>query len=448
MAKDTRNADGGGREAPASGSGGGAPRLLWPFKDTFYGWAIAATALVVSFASVPMYGPVLSIWFKPIQDDTGWSSAELSAAFTAGSFAGSILTYVAGRIMDRSGARAVTAVSGMLVASAMLGLAVMQAPWQMWIFFGAGRGIVLAGVQLGTTVSIANWFVRKRGRATSLAGFGLRFGQALVPLAVVPLILAVGWRGAYLAAAVGVLVLVCIPAVLFIRRRPEDYGLLPDGAKPGEHSAASTRGLAAQQAAVDAQTWTVAEARRTRAFWLILFAVSIVFFAQTATNLHAVPHFRELGVPFVSSAFIVFSFAMTSALTTFLWGWVLDRLHVRFVLMLVAGVYLGSMAVIVNATSMAGAIAFGLTFGLAQGGWTVAQRVVVPNYFGRRSVGAIRGYMGLFTAFINPVGPIAAGIIRDATGSYELAFIIFGGFFIAAALMMLLATPPRHPETI
>ncbi len=440
MARDTHNADGGGHEAPA-------PRLLWPFRGIFYGWAVAATALVVSFASVPMYGPVLSVWFKPIQDDTGWSSAEVSAAFTAGSFAGSILTYLVGRLMDRSGARAVTTISGMVVAGALLGLAVMQAPWHMWIFFGAGRGMVLAGVQLGATLSISNWFLRKRGRATALAGFGLRFGQALVPLAVVPLILAVGWRGAYFASAAAVLVLVSVPAFLFFRRRPEDYGLLPDGAQPGEQATAPTRGLAAQQAAVDAQTWTVAQARRTSAFWFILLATSIIYFAQTATNLHAVPHFRELGVPFRDSAFIVFTFAMTSALTTFVWGWVLDRLHVRFVLMLVAGVYLASMAVIVSVNTLAGAIAFGLTFGLAQGGWTVTQRVVVPNYFGRRSMGAIRGYMGLFNAFINPVGPIAAGIIRDVTGSYELAFMIFGVAFLASALLMLIARPPRNPDT-
>ncbi len=50
--------------------------------------------------------------------------------------------------------------------------------------------------------------------------------------------------------------------------------------------------------------------------------------------------------------------------------------------------------------------------------------------------------MGLMTAFINPIGPLAAGWIRDQTGSYEQAFTIFAFMFLAAIVMMLIATPP------
>ena len=127
----------------------------------------------------------------------GWKAWEVSAAFTIGSFSGSILTAVVGRLMDRYGTRTITAVAGMVVAGAMVGLAFMQTPWQMWIFFGAGRGFAIAGVQLGTTVAIANWFIRKRGKATSFAAFGLRFGQATVPLVAVFIITLLSWRWAY-----------------------------------------------------------------------------------------------------------------------------------------------------------------------------------------------------------------------------------------------------------
>ena len=139
---------------------------------------------------------------------------------------------------------------------------------------------------------------------------------------------------------------------------------------------------------------------------------------------------------------IVFIFAAISAVMTVPWGWVMDRVHVRFVIAMVSLLYFGSMLVIINAHTFAGAILFGIVFGVAQGGWTVSQRIVVPNYFGRRSVGGIRGQMGLITAFINPVGPLAAAWIRDTTESYELAFTIFAFMFLGAIVMMLIASPP------
>ena len=410
--------------------------FLWPF-NAYYGWAIAWTALIVSFASSVFYGPVLSVWFEPIREETGWKSWEIAASFTIGSFSGSILTAVIGRVMDRYGTRTITALSGMVLAGCMVGLAFMQAPWQMWLFFGTGRAFAIAGVQLGTTVAIANWFVRKRGKATSFAGFGLRAGQALVPLAAAVIIVLLNWRWAYGLLAISAILLVTAPALVYLRRKPEDYGLLPDG-EPAPEAADGSR----NEPRETEPQWTTSQARKTLAFWLILLTTSIMFFAQTATNLHAVPHFQTRGVPFESSVVIVFTFATISAVMTVPWGWVMDRIHVRFVIAMVSLLYFASMLVIINAHTFAGAVLFGVVFGVAQGGWTVSQRIVVPNYFGHRAVGGIRGQMGLMTAFINPVGPLAAAWIRDQTGSYEQAFTIFAFMFLAAVVMMLIATPP------
>ncbi len=409
---------------------------LWPF-DAYYGWAIAWTALIVSFASSVFYGPVLSVWYEPILEETGWSATDIAASFTIGSFSGSILTAVIGKVMDRYGTRTIMALSGMVLAGCMVGLAFMQAPWQMWLFFGTGRAFAIAGVQIGTTVAIANWFIRKRGTATSFAGFGLRAGQALVPLAAAVIIVLLSWRWAFGLLAISAILLVTAPALVYLRRRPEDYGLLPDGEPPPEPTS-SSEGEARE---TEAQ-WTTSQARKTAAFWLILLTTSIMFFAQTATNLHAAPHFQTRGVSFENSVVIVFIFAAISAVMTVPWGWVMDRLHVRYVIAIVSLLYFASMLVIISAHTFAGAILFGVVFGVAQGGWTVSQRIIVPNYFGRRSVGGIRGQMGLMTAFINPVGPLAAAWIRDQTGSYEQAFTIFSFMFLAAIVMMLIASPP------
>jgi MFS family permease len=420
------------------------PALLWPFKTLYYGWGVAATSMIMAFATAQLYGPVLSVFVKPIGDDMGWSRTEIAFAFTVGSFLGSIFTSAIGRFLDRSGARMVSTLAAMFIAVMLLGLSLMQAPWHMWVFFGLARAVSIAGVQLGATVAVANWFIQKRGRAAAMGAFGQRFGQAVVPLMILPLIIGFSWRSAYLALSISTLVLCALPAFLFLRRRPEDYGMLPDGVSPDEYRNQPPTSRETARAAVDSARCTVREASRTKAFWLIIVTMAAISFAQTATNLHAAASFQEKGLSFTASASIVFVFAMTSAISTFPWGWLIDRLHIRYVMMASAALYMASMFLIMNASTYLAAVGFGVVFGTAAGAWTLGFRLLIPNYFGRRSAGSIRGATAPIMAFVAPVGPTLAGAIRDITGNYDLAFAIFAGVFAVAFVAMAFAKAPTH----
>ena len=103
------------------------PRV-WPFKHVFYGWAIVIAALVASFGSVPVFGPVLGVFIVPMQEELGWSRATLALGFTLGSMTGSVTTFIIGSLLDRYGARVIVAFSGIIVAGAMLGLAAIDRP--------------------------------------------------------------------------------------------------------------------------------------------------------------------------------------------------------------------------------------------------------------------------------------------------------------------------------
>ena len=207
------------------------PRL-WPFKRLFYGWGIVGTSMVVLIAHVPMYGPVLSVFVKPIGDDLGWSRGEISLAFTLGTLVGFSVSSIVGARIDRYGARVAVVSAGVVVTASLAGLALMQEVWQFWLLFGLGRTAALSGINLGTTVAVANWFVRKRGRAVALLVIGLRGGQALFPLFITPIIILLSWRHAYATLAVIAFVFIVVPGWLFLRRRPEDLGLRPDGLPP------------------------------------------------------------------------------------------------------------------------------------------------------------------------------------------------------------------------
>ena len=416
------------------------PRL-WPFKNAYYGWGIVATSVLVSFAQVPMYGPVLSVFVKPIGDDMGWSRGDISLAFTFGSLLGSFVSSAIGHYIDRYGARMSVVIAGMVVAGALLGLALMQEVWHFWILFGAGRTAALAGINMGTSVAIANWFIRKRGRAISFLGIGLRSGQALFPLFIAPTILWLSWRHAYAMLAVVAFILIVIPGWIFLRRRPEDLGMLPDGEPMPEPG-----GAAIPRGAADV-SWTLHDATRTMAFWMIVTAVTIIVFAQTAVNLHAVASFQDRGIADAFAGVFVFIFAGTAALSAYGWGALMDRFHVRWVSIFATALTASALLVIIFADNMAMAILFSVLFGLGIGGWTVAQVVLFANYFGRAHAGAIRGFGQLAAGPIGSAGPLLAGYLYDATGDYTVPFTIFFASLGVVVIALLLARPPGLPPS-
>lgn len=427
--------------------GSGGPRIprLWPFKHVYYGWAIVGAAFIVGFGQVPVFGPVIGVFIKPIEEELGWSRATIALGFTLGSMTGSLTTFLVGRFLDRHGARVIVAVAGIVITLALLGMSFMQAPWHFWVLFGLGRGSALAGIQVGTSIAVANWFIRKRGRAMGIRGIGQRSGQALVPLLILSVMVVADWRTAFLVLAGLAALTIVAPAALVLRRRPEDLGLLPDGAAPEESAESGGRGT--RESSGGEVSWTLAEARRTRAFWMIVLFMTTDRFAMGSINLHMVANFQDKELPAAVAVGVLSLFAATSAVTVVPWGFLLERIHVRYGAMMMLAMLVMSMFILMVADNIVLALAFGLLFGLATGASTVVEPMLLPDYFGRRSVGAMRGFAAPLRV-ASPLGPVFAGWLYDTTGSYTIAFGIFAAIFAVLFVAMLLATPPRKPEAV
>ncbi len=415
----------------------------WPFKNVFYGWAIVTTGFVASFGMVPMFGPVLGVFMTSIEDELGWSRATIAFGFTLGSMTSSVSTFIFGRILDRYGSRAIVTIAGTIIVLAMLGISFMQWPWQFWILFGLGRGSALGGIQIGVGIAIANWFIKRRPRALAFHHSGLRAGQALVPLLILAIIAAFGWREAWRFLALFTAVTIVVPAWVYLRRRPEDLGMYPDGEKPaGADEEPSSR----FRRDVRDVSWTLKEARRTRAFWMIVVFVSVDRFALGAINIHMVANFEDKGLSLAQAVSILSLFAATSAIVGPGWGLMLEKLHIRYSAMLISGLLLGAVALLLIADTYALGIAFGLAFGFAVGGSSLVPGLLWADYFGRGHLGEIRGFTAPFRLF-SPVGPTLAGFIHDSTDSYTLAFAIFASVFFVMLIAMSFAAPPRRrPE--
>ena len=417
----------------------------WPFKKVYYGWGIVGAAMVATFASAPMFGPVLGVFVKPMGDDLGWSRATIALAFTIGTLAGTLLSAAVGAYLDRHGARGIMIISGMVVAGCLLGMALMTEPWHHWVAFGGGRAIAIAGTQFGTTIAVANWFIRRRGRAMGFAGAGLRIGQAVLPMMLYAIIATWTWRHGFVALAALALVFIVVPSAVYIRRRPEDMGLYPDGIPPEAAPVGGGGGSQANARRGIEESWTLREAIRTRALWLVVLATGGTLFVNGSVNLHAVANFQDRGIHPALAVSITAIFAATSVVATFGFGFLTERIHVRYGAMAASLLYLAAMVVIINAETYPMAVFFAIVFGAANGGWTTGERLLLANYFGRRHLGSIRGFAAPLRGLVSPFGAVIAGLVRDNTGSYNQAFLMFAVMSLVVFMAMLLAPPPRKP---
>ena len=172
---------------------------------------------------MPGFGPVLGVFVTPIQEELGWGRTTIATGFLIGSVAGAAASYVTGKLVDVYGPRVVVAAAGACIALAMVGLSTIQEPYEFWAYFGLARGSAIAGVEIGTSVAVAKWFVRRRGRALAFKAVGQRSGQAVLPILIFLIMDASDWRTAYVALSGFVTVVIIAPALLLLRRQPEDH---------------------------------------------------------------------------------------------------------------------------------------------------------------------------------------------------------------------------------
>ena len=245
----------------------------------FYGWWVALTAALGLFLNT---GTIIAFSFgvfsKAIGQEFHSGRAPVSLAFTIHNLTSALFVPLAGRLVDRYGARRVilpfTALIGfILVASRFLS----QEIWQLYVlFFVLGTVSGGAGAMSYTRV-ISRWFDRRRGLALSVMMLGMGVGAIIMPSVAQQLVASFGWRGAYSIFGFAVLLLPLPIVATFLKEGPENLGLLPDGAAEQTVS---------KQIAVNQFGLTLGEAVRTSAFWIMVCILFLITASVHACFIH------------------------------------------------------------------------------------------------------------------------------------------------------------------
>jgi cyanate permease len=268
-----------------------------------------------------------------------------------------------------------------------------------------------------------------------------------MPLVAAWLIANAGWRTAWALFGLVTLALVVGPSWFFMRRRPEDMGLLPDGgAEVEQKSGAPARESGPVQphrSATADVPWSRREALRTPAFWLIITTFGVAQVGVTGLNLHVFSFVSDQGHPVMVAAFVMSIIASMQMSTPLVWGFLAERWNIARLVMAKFMVQAAGLLMALSTPDLIPLYAGFFLYGIGMGGTSILSELIWANYFGRISLGKIRGMGLLFTSAFAASGPPFFGLMFDATQSYFLSFSIFIAMLIASVFLSLLLRPPK-----
>ena len=387
-----------------------------------------------------------SFFLAPMGQELGWSRSDMSWAITFRLIIAGITGPMLGQLIDRHGTRWLTALAGVVGGATLFALSFVNQLWVLYLVYAvsglAGFGGPAGG--LLTIVPVGKWFILRRSTAMAIATVGFPLGTVIAIQIAQWLIATAGWRTAWLVFGIAMAVVVAPLGVLFMRRIPEDHGLLPDGAT-AQH--ASPSGDSSNVRVVEETEWTRGEAMRTPAAWLILTALFLMGFALSGTLVHRVAFWQRLGMEPGVVALGTAADPLTVIFSTMFFGVIAQRVPVR-VLGLMAGCGMGmSMLPMIFTTGETYSIFLhGIAWGGFAGAFITTNNLIWVTYFGRRSLGAIQGVVLPTAVISNGLAAPAYGYLLDLGVDPSLVWAMsFGLFGIAGLLLFNARAPERNP---
>lgn len=414
-------------------------------RRPFYGWWIVGAAIGAQALSAGLLQQAFGSYIVLLEREFGWNRAALSGAFSLARVEDGLLGPAQGWLLDRFGPRAVMRAGMLIFAAGFFGFAqVGSIPEFYAAYVVMAVGASLAGFLSITTV-IVNWFEEKRQTAMGIALLGTAIGGFSLPLVVFGLE-ELGWRA--VANLSGVIVLVVgLPLTQVIRHRPEPYGYLPDGRAPDEAMDRAADGTIRRiSSQVD---FTVREALRTRAFWLISLAHAASVLVVAAVQVHFTAHLvGSLGYTLGLAA------TMTTVMTAAnfagrpLGGWLANRVGSRAVIVGCMLLHAVSLLALAYGTSVPVIVAFAVGNGLAWGARVPVVVTMRAEYFGTKSFGAIMGLSSSVVTVASVLAPFLAGLSYDISGSYTFGFTALAAAAALGTLFLVFLPQPAPPPVV
>jgi len=418
----------------------------------FYGYIIAFVGTIGVWASFPGQTVGVSVFTDPVKDALGLSRNQFSNAYLIGTFMSALLIGKSGRLLDVLGTRLVAFLSCLLLGTALL-LASASVEiadffkniflFDSWLvsfsviaclFFMirfSGQGLLT----MASRNMIMIWFDKNRGKINSFTSISLSLGFSLAPLLINVLIDGGGWEHAWRLLALGIFVF-SVFVWLFYRDKPEDHGLLPDGDLEVESGSGKVDEVADLSV-------TVAEAAKTRSFWMYALVLAFNAFLVTGFSFHIVSIFETVGVDKSTAVAIFFPISIVSVVVSLVFNVLSDYLKLQWQLygMIFSGM-LASVGLFYLSQSF-GVYLLIVGVGALGGFFAVLNAIVWPRFYGRKNLGAITGKVMSFIIVSSAIAPSLFSFFFSYFGTYKYIGVLCLLFLLFVALGSRKAVDPR-----
>ncbi len=371
--------------------------------ESRYAWVRLALALLLStIGGVGMWSVVVAL--PSVQAEFGVARGDASLPYTMTMVGFGLGGILMGRLSDRFGVMIPVAIGaialGLGYVAAAFSSGLSQYTLAHGLLIGFGSSATFAPLLAHTSL----WFIRRRGIAVGIFASGNYLAGTVWPPVVQYFIDAAGWRQTYLGIAVFCVVSM-LPLVLLLRRPPPAHELTPSSGV-GESSA--TIPLGVSPAAMQA---------------LLVVAGVGCCVAMSMPQVHLVALCGDLGYGAARGAQMLSLMLACGIVSRLTFGWICDRIGGLRTLLLGSGLQCIALFLFLPFDGLASLYVISALFGLFQGGIVPSYAILVREFFSPKEAGARVGMVITATLFGMAFGGWISGVIFDATGSYDAAFI-------------------------
>lgn len=389
---------------------------ILPFMRTNAAFLLAGVLLTFTSS----YGQTffISLFAGEIRAEFGLSNGAWGGLYTLGTTVSAVAMIWAGALTDVFRVRALLLFVLPGLALACLAMAAVPGPFTLVIvifalrFFGQGMTSQLA------VVAMARWFEARRGLALSISSVGFSVGQAVLPLIFVALLVRYEWRALWVVAAV--LAVILVPALLMLLRLERTPQSVAD---------------AAEVAGMEGRHWTRTQMLGHPLFWMMIPLILGPPAWGTALFFHQVHMTDVKGWDLREWVALMPLFTVVTIVVTFASGQLVDRLGAARLVPLLMLPFAVSFAVIGLAGGIPGAALGIAVFGIGQGMMPTVLGSFWAEFYGTRSLGAIKAAGTAIMVFGSAIGPGATGYLIDIGVGVESQYVGLAGYFILASVL-------------
>lgn len=441
-----------------------------------YAWIIVATGFTVLFFSSGSRF-AFGLLLKPMSEDLELSRSALSLAATCFMIVGAVTMPFVGGLVDRFSVRAVIAIA-VVIASVGIGLmGLAQTQWQVLLLYGIIFAIGNGGSSVGPIgVMISRWFERGRGAATSAAMSGNAIGQLIIITVLATTLTGADWRYGYIALGIVSFVIVVPLVIAFARPAPETPSpLMGEGRDGGENSTpgepadnipspsggrlgrgpdnpvrsepAETPAPPSETAALPARTIFT-----SRQLWILLVVYAICGFQDFFVATHVVAFAQDKGLTAAFSGTLYAFMGLLGLFGVMSAGILADRFSSALPTALCFIGRIACFTLIIVSQSTIAIVVFALLYGFT---FLITAPLTITfagSMFGAPRLGMMSGIINMVHHIAGGLGALIGGIVFDARGSYDLAFILMLALAVIASALTftirerLISQPyPLHP---